>query len=71
MTTTQDTRNRLARIKTAEIGVNLRVGMKHILVYFPKGLIEQLDSLVPQFYPNRNEAIRMAVQDLVKREVRQ
>ena len=47
----------------------MRAGMKHILVYFPKGLIEKLDSLVPQFYPNRNEAIRCAVNDLVKKEV--
>lgn len=45
--------------------------MKPILIRLPKGLVEKLDSLVPQLYPNRNDAIRFAVLDLVKREVRE
>ena len=48
----------------------MRAESKSVLVHFPKGVIEKLDSLVPHVYPNRNEAIRVAVQDLVKREVK-
>jgi len=47
-----------------------RAEMKPVLVLFPKGLLEKLDLLIPQVYPSRNEAIRLAVADLVKTEWR-
>jgi antitoxin ParD1/3/4 len=41
--------------------------MKKVLVQLPEAYIEGLDNLVSKhFYPNRNEAIRMAVRDLLK-----
>ena len=43
--------------------------MKPILVWLPEGVIEQLDRLVKTgLYPNRNEAIRMALRDLIHSE---
>ena len=41
-------------------------GLKQISVYLPEELIESLDELVERgFYPNRSEAIRIAIKDLV------
>ena len=41
-------------------------GLKQISVYLPEELIESLDELVKRgFYPNRSEAIRIAIKDLV------
>jgi len=43
--------------------------MKPVQVWIPKKDIEDLDKLVDlKFYPNRNEAIRFAIHDLVRRE---
>ncbi len=43
--------------------------MKIVSLYLPEGYIKQLDQLVEEkFYPNRNEAIRMAVRDLINSE---
>jgi len=50
--------------------VRVKAEAKAVLVQFPKGVIEKLDSLVPHVYPNRNEAIRTAVMDLVKHEAK-
>jgi metal-responsive CopG/Arc/MetJ family transcriptional regulator len=44
------------------------VNLKAILVNFPEADLERLDKLVPRFYPNRNEAIRMAVHDFLAKE---
>jgi len=44
--------------------------MRPIVVHLPKGAIEKLDLLVQhQLYANRNEAIRYAVNDLIKEEL--
>lgn len=41
--------------------------MKQISLYLPKSDIDALDKLVNEgFYPSRNEAIRLAVRDLVQ-----
>ena len=41
--------------------------MKHILFYVPELYLEGLDDLVRgKMYPNRNEAIRFAVRDLLQ-----
>lgn len=43
--------------------------MRQILLtcYFPKEYIQKLDLLVGMgYYPNRSEAIRMAVRDLIR-----
>ena len=43
--------------------------MTPILTYLPKGAIEKLDLLVQHgLYANRSEAIRTAVNDLIKEE---
>ena len=43
---------------------------KPVLVNFPVKLIERVDYLVNVgLYPNRNEAIRAAVRDLVKADI--
>lgn len=43
--------------------------MRAILTLYPTRLIEQLDAIVAAGkYPNRAEAIRFAVRDLVKSE---
>lgn len=43
--------------------------MKPILIQLPLADVAILDKLVAlNFYPNRNEAIRFAVHDLVRRE---
>ena len=44
--------------------------MRPIVVHLPKGAIEKLDTLVEHgLYPSRSEAIRMAVNDLIKEEL--
>ena len=44
--------------------------MKLITIHLPILYIEALDSLVAQkMYPNRSEAIRFAVRDMLKEEV--
>jgi len=41
-------------------------GLKQISIYLPEELIQSLDELVKRgFYPNRSEAIRIAIKDLV------
>lgn len=44
--------------------------MKLITIYLPEMYIKDLDQLVNEdFYPNRAEAIRFAVRDLLVREL--
>jgi len=44
--------------------------MKLITLYLPEPYIRALDSLVDeQFYPNRAEAIRVAIRDMLSTEV--
>ena len=44
--------------------------MKMITLYLPEPYIKALDSLVDdRYYPNRAEAIRIAVRDLLNTEV--
>lgn len=44
--------------------------VKLITLYLPEPYIKALDSLVDErFYPNRAEAIRVAVRDLLNEEV--
>lgn len=44
--------------------------MKLITLYLPEPYIKALDSLVDdRYYPNRAEAIRVAVRDLLNTEV--
>ncbi len=44
--------------------------MKLLSVHFPQKLIEDLDLLVLyKIFPNRSEAIRSAVRDLIKTEI--
>jgi len=44
--------------------------MKLITLYLPEPYIRALDSLVTaRFYPNRAEAIRVAIKDLISTEV--
>ncbi len=44
--------------------------MKMITLYLPEPYIQALDSLVGgRYYPNRAEAIRVAVRDLINDEV--
>lgn len=43
--------------------------MKMITLYLPEPYIEALDQLVNErFYPNRAEAIRVAIRDLISNE---
>lgn len=45
--------------------------MKLITLYLPETYIQQLDQLVDaKFFPNRAEAIRVAIRDLFKSESR-
>jgi metal-responsive CopG/Arc/MetJ family transcriptional regulator len=45
------------------------VTMQLVTVLIPRGLLKQLDDLVAKrLYPNRAEAIRSAIHDLVERE---
>lgn len=45
-------------------------GMKLITLYLPEPYIKALDQLVTErFYPNRAEAIRVAIRDLIDNEV--
>lgn len=45
--------------------------MKLITLYLPEPYIKALDQLVNErFYPNRAEAIRVAIRDLINEEVR-
>jgi Arc/MetJ-type ribon-helix-helix transcriptional regulator len=44
--------------------------MKLITLYLPEPYLKMLDQLViEQFYPNRAEAIRVAIRDLLNNEV--
>jgi Arc/MetJ-type ribon-helix-helix transcriptional regulator len=44
--------------------------MKLITLYLPETYIKMLDQLVNErFYPNRAEAIRVAIRDLINDEV--
>jgi len=44
--------------------------MKLITLYLPDVYVKRLDKLVTEkYYPNRPEAIRVAVRDLLKEEV--
>jgi len=44
--------------------------MKLITLYLPEPYIKALDQLVNEkFYPNRSEAIRVAIRDLISTEV--
>jgi len=44
--------------------------MKLITLYLPEAYIKLLDQLVDgRFYPNRAEAIRVAIRDLINEEV--
>lgn len=44
--------------------------MKLITLYLPQSYINGLDQLVDErFYPNRAEAIRVAIKDLLKSEL--
>jgi len=46
--------------------------LKLITLYLPEPYIKMLDQLVSErFYPNRAEAIRVAIRDLINDEVRQ
>jgi antitoxin ParD1/3/4 len=43
--------------------------MKVVTVHLPEAYVEAIDELVKRrLYPNRAEAIRMAVRDLIRRE---
>jgi Arc/MetJ-type ribon-helix-helix transcriptional regulator len=43
--------------------------MKVVTVHLPEAYLEAIDELVKRkLYPNRAEAIRMAVRDLIRRE---
>lgn len=43
--------------------------MKIVPVHFPESYLSGLDSLIEgEIYPNRSEAIRMAIRDLLKNE---
>lgn len=45
--------------------------MRMITVWIPKGEIKRLDELVTRkLYPNRNETIRFAIHDLLRKEGR-
>lgn len=45
--------------------------MKFLTIWIPQGHIEALENLVKRgYYPNRAEAIRMAVRDLVNSEAK-
>jgi antitoxin ParD1/3/4 len=45
-------------------------GMKLITLYLPETYIKALDQLVDErFYPNRAEAIRVAIRDMISVEV--
>lgn len=47
-----------------------RKDMKLITLYLPETYIKALDQLVGErFYPNRAEAIRVAIRDLINAEV--
>ena len=47
----------------------MKSNMRIVTVWIPKAEIERLDSLVKRkFYPSRNEAIRFAIHDLLRRE---
>jgi metal-responsive CopG/Arc/MetJ family transcriptional regulator len=43
--------------------------MKLITLHLPPKWIKDLDSTVPKVYPNRAEAIRIAIRDLLVNEV--
>ncbi|MHA1521451.1 MAG: ribbon-helix-helix domain-containing protein [Promethearchaeota archaeon] len=44
--------------------------MKMLTVFIPEKYIESLDLLVVEdFFPNRSEAIRTAIRDLIQKEI--
>ncbi|MEM2971724.1 MAG: ribbon-helix-helix domain-containing protein [Candidatus Bathyarchaeia archaeon] len=44
--------------------------MKLVTIYLPEPYIKALDQLVTEkFYPNRAEAIRVAIRDLINDEI--
>ena len=50
--------------------ISKRKKMKLITLYLPESYIKNLDQLVDErFYPNRAEAIRVAIRDLIRKEV--
>lgn len=54
--------------------ISIKIGetneMKLITLYLPETYIKALDQLVGErFYPNRAEAIRVAIRDLISAEV--
>ena len=57
------------RLMVLEMGSN-KSNMKLVTVHLPESLIEGLDELVRQrYYPSRSEAIRIAVRDLLKKDL--
>ena len=53
-----------------QLKLNGRFSMKLITVHLPEAYLKGLDKLVKRrMYPNRSEAIRIAVRDLLKREL--
>jgi len=53
-------------------GLNMARNMRIISVQLPQNLINALDMLVKRgVYPNRSEAIRVAIRDLIRRELYQ
>jgi len=45
--------------------------MKIIPVHLPAGYLDGIDTLIDRdLYPNRSEAIRMAIRDMLKSETR-
>lgn len=48
----------------------VKTNLKLITLYLPETYIKALDQLVDErFYPNRAEAIRVAIRDLISAEV--
>jgi antitoxin ParD1/3/4 len=54
-------------------GVNRRMehrGLKLVTIHLPEAFLEGIEELVKsRIYPNRSEAIRIAVRDLLKNEL--
>lgn len=56
--------------KTTNITIKVNETMHLITVHIPEAYLDGLDSLVTErVYPNRSEAIRVAVRDLLKTEL--
>jgi len=57
-------------VNTGAQGVSEMSRMKIISVQLPQSLIHGLDALVKRgIYPNRSEAIRVAIRELLKKEL--